>query len=294
MLRLVKDPLVHFLLLGGLLFLLFAWRGEPEIADPYEIVITDEDVQSMWQALAILQGHVPTRDEMWAMLEPHIKEEILYREALALGLDQNDSQVRARLAEKMLFLTQDIAEPTEPTDAESAAYFEANPERFRRLATISFEQLFFSPSRRGAQLEADVEAALLKLREGGADSIVSDDPLLEGRYERTEIPAIRRVFGENFASTIAALQPENIWLGPIRSDYGLHLVRVTELNASYQPDLDEVRAEVTTALMAQRRMEANEAEYRELRDRYEIVVNFPEIPELAESEGSAEPEVPAE
>ena len=297
MLRLVKDPLVHFLLLGGLLFLLFAWRGEPDTTDPHEIVIADEDVQSMWQALAILQGHVPTRDEMWAMLEPIIKEEILYREALALGLDQNDSQVRARLAEKMLFLTQDIAEPTEPTDAELAAHFEADPERFRQLATSSFEHIFFSTSRRGARLQADAEAALQQLREGDAESVASDDLALEDRYERTGFAAISRAFGENFASTVTALQPENIWLGPIRSDFGLHLVRVTEVNASYQPDLDEVRAEVKTALMAQRRVEANEAEYRALRDRYEIVVNLPELPEVAESAesaGSAEPEVPAE
>ncbi len=294
MLRLLKDPLVHFLLLGGLLFLLFAWRGEPDATDPYEIVIADEDVQRMQQALAILHGRVPTREEMWAILEPSIKEEILYREALALGLDQNDSQVRARLAEKMLFLTQDIAEPIEPTGAELAAYFEADPERFRRLATISFEHIFFSPSRRGAQLEADAEAALLIVREGGADSVVSDDLLLEDRYERTEFAAIRRAFGDNFASIVTALQPENTWLGPIRSDYGLHLVRVTELNASYQPDLDEVGAEVKTALMAQRRLEANEAEYHELRDRYEIVVNLPEFPEAAESVESAQSEVPAE
>jgi peptidyl-prolyl cis-trans isomerase C len=294
MLRLLKDPLVHFLLLGGLLFLLFAWRGEPDVTDPYEIVIADEDVQRMRQALAILHGRVPTRGEMRAILEPSIKEEILYREALALGLDQNDSQVRARLAEKMLFLTQDIAEPIEPTGAELAAYFEADPERFRRLATISFEHIFFSPSRRGAQLEADAEAALLMVREGGADSVVSDDLLLEERYERTEFAAIRRAFGDNFASTVTALQPENTWLGPIRSDYGLHLVRVTELNASYQPDLDEVGAEIKAALMAQRRLEANEAEYRELRDRYEIAVNLPEFPEAAESAESAQSEVPAE
>ena len=297
MLRLIKDPLVHFLLLGGLLFLLFGWRGEPDATDPYEIVITDEDVQRMRQALAILHGRVPTREEMWAVLEPSIKEEILYREALALGLDQNDSLVRARLTEKMLFLTQDIAEPIEPTGAELAAYFEADPERFRRLATISLEHIFFSPSRRGAQLQADAEAALLIVREGGADSVVSDDLLLEDRYERTEFAAVRRAFGEGFASAVADLPPDTIWRGPVRSDYGLHLVRVIELNESYQPGLDEIMAEVKTALMVQRRVDANEAEYRELRDRYEIVVNLPEFPEVAESSESAEsaqPEVPAE
>jgi peptidyl-prolyl cis-trans isomerase C len=294
MLRLLKDPLLHFLLLGGLLFLLFAWRGDPGATDPYEIVITDDEVQSMGRALAILRGHAPTREEMWAMLEPSIKEEILYREALALGLDQNDSQVRARLTEKMLFLTQDIAEPIEPTGVELMAYFEADPEQFRRLATISFEHIFFSPSRRGAQLQADAEAALQQLREGDGESVASDDLLLEDHYDRVEFAAISRAFGEDFASSITALQPDDIWQGPMRSDYGLHLVRVTEVNESYQPDLDEIRSEVRTAVIAERRLEANEAGYRELRDRYEIVVNFPESPDVAESDESVEPEVPAE
>ena len=102
------------------MFALFSWRGEPDEADPFRIVISDEEVQSMWQAMAILHGHVPTRDEMWSMLEPNIKDEILFREALALGLDEGDSQVRARLTEKMLFLTQDIAEPVKPTFAISS------------------------------------------------------------------------------------------------------------------------------------------------------------------------------
>lgn len=275
MLKLLKDPLVHFLLLGGLIFALFVWRGESDDTDPFRIVIGDDEVQSMWRAVAILHGHPPTREEMWDMLEPSIKEEILYREALALGLDENDPQVRARLAEKMLFLTQDIAEPAAPTDTELTAFFEANRERFLRPATISFEQVFFSPSRRGSRLEADAAAALLQLREGIA--VVGDDLLLDGRYERAEFRAIARAFGDQFADAMFVLQPGDLWQGPVRSDYGLHVVRVSGLTEAYPPALEEVRAEVTTALIAQRRSEANEAEYRKLRDRYEIVVTLPEF-----------------
>jgi hypothetical protein len=277
MLKLLKDPLVHFLLLGGLIFALFVWRGESDDTDPFRIVIGDDEVQSMWRAVAILHGHPPTREEMWDMLEPSIKEEILYREALALGLDENDPQVRARLAEKMLFLTQDIAEPAAPTDTELTAFFEANPERFLRPATISFEQVFFSPSRRGSRLEADAAAALLQLRQGAADSTVGDDLLLDGRYERAEFRAIARAFGDQFADVLFVVQPDDLWQGPVRSDYGLHVVRVSGLTEAYPPALVEVRAEVTTALIAQRRSEANEAEYRKLRDRYEIVVTLPEF-----------------
>ena len=104
MIRLVRDPLIHFLLLGGLLFLLYAWRGEEEGVDPLQIVISEEEVGSLRQALAVLHGREPTEDELLATIEPRIREEILYREALALGLDQGDSLVRARLTEKMLFL----------------------------------------------------------------------------------------------------------------------------------------------------------------------------------------------
>ncbi len=290
MLRLLKDPLIHFLLLGGVLFLLFAWRGELEEADPFQIVITDEEVQSMWQALAILHGHVPTRDEMWGMLEPSIKDEILYREALALGLDQNDSQVRARLTEKMLFLTQDVAEPTPPTDTELAAFFNVDPARFVQSATISFEQRFFSPSRHGEQLDVVAEAALTQLREGDIEVVSNDEVLFDNRYEGTAVAAIGRAFGDDFVEALAALPAENVWQGPLCSDFGLHVVRVFERTESYQLELDEVRTEVTTALMAQRRIEANEAEYRKLRDRYEIVVNLPEFHETAlESDTAPEP-----
>lgn len=286
MLKLVKDPLVHFLLFGGLIFLLFAWRGKSDDSDPLRIVISDEEVQSMWQAVAILHGHPPTREEMWEMLEPNIKEEILYREALALGLDEDDPQVRARLAAKMLFLTEDIAEPTTPTESELLAFLQAAPERFHRQATINFEQVFFSPSRRGGQFVADAEAALLRLRDGDTESVVSDDLLLEDRYERTEFGTIGRAFGDEFAAVVFAMQPDNIWQGPLRSDYGLHLVRVSELTNAYEPNLAEVRDEVTLTFMAQRRAEANEAEYRKLRDRYDIVVNLPEFapPAVVEEE----------
>ncbi len=285
MLRLVKDPLVHFLLLGGLIFLLFAWRGKSAVTDPFQIVISDEEVQSMWQAVAILNGHPPTHEEMWELLEPNIKEEILYREALALGLDENDPQVRARLAAKMLFLTEDITAPATPTDTELMVFLQAAPERFRQQATIDFEQVFFSPSRLGAQFAVDAEAALLRLRDGDSESVVSDDMLLEDRYERTEFGAIRRAFGEEFAAAVFAIRPDDIWQGPLRSDYGLHLVRVSALTEAYQPDLDEVHTAVTTALMAQRRSEANEAEYRKLRDRYDIVVKLPEfVPPAAPAE----------
>lgn len=278
MLRLLKDPLIHFLLLGAMLFVLYSWRAAPEGDNPYQIVISDEEVQSMRQALVILHGRVPSRDEMLETLEPSIREEILYREAIALGLDRDDSQVRLRLTEKMLFLTQDIAEPVPPTATELETFFVDNSERFRVPAMWTFEQVFFSPSEHGTELVAVAAATLAELRAGAVPSVASDALLFDDRYDRLEPAEIQRLFGANFAESVQELALNNVWQGPLRSDFGMHLVRVSELVESTQPEFDDIRADVLSALVALRRFEANDAEYRKLRNRYEVVFNLPELP----------------
>ncbi len=282
MFRLARDPLVHFLLLGGLLFLLYAWRGEQEEVDPFQIVISDEEVQSMRQALSVLHGRAPTEEELRATIEPRIKDEILYREALALGLDQDDSLVRARLTEKMLFLTQDVAEPATPTTGELEEYFDADPERFLVPASVSFEQRFFSPSAQRSDLESAVADAVAALQAGTGDDIASDEFLFDDTYEQASYASLAAGFGAGFADTLETLPADAVWQGPIRSDFGLHAVRVIEQAAAYQPTLEQIRAEVSSALVAERRLDANEAEYQKLRQRYEILVDIPDAAESAE------------
>ena len=289
MLRLLKDPLIHFLLLGGLLFVLYSWRGEPDAQNPYQIVISDEEVDSMRQVLAVLHGRVPSRDELLETLEPIIKEEILYREAIALGLDRDDSQVRLRLTEKMLFLTQDVSEPVPPTDAELASFFADNLERFRVPAMWTFEQFFFSVSQHGTELVSVVTDALAELRVGTSLAFTSDALLFDARYEQLELAEVERLFGGSFAESLQVLTPNDGWQGPLDSDFGMHLVRVSEFVQSTQPEFENIRADVLSALIALRRFEANDAEYRKLRDRYEVVVNLIESPtEIDDVTGSEE------
>jgi peptidyl-prolyl cis-trans isomerase C len=279
--KLLRDPLTHFLLLGGLIFFLFSWRGTPESTDPHRIVISDEELDGIRQSLAILRGQPPSRDDIWEALEPSVKDEILFREAVALGLDQDDALIRARLTEKMLFLTQDLAEPAAPTDAEIAAFFNADPSRFRKPTVLSFEQIYFSPSRHGADLEAVVVLARDRLMAGSTEIPDGDDVLFEFRYNEVNPVSIARGFGTAFAEAIVDLPSNSSWQGPLRSDFGMHLVRVLDIVEAYQPDFDAIRAEVTSALTTQRRLEANEAEYQKLRQRYEIVINLSADPELA-------------
>src|SRR5690606_9554437 len=180
--KVFKDPLLHFLVLGAVLFAISAWRGGDEEA-PDRIVIDDLVVERVADATRRLYGREPTRAELEELLEPTIRDEVFYREALALGLDVNDDEVRRRLIEKMQYLMQDLADPEPPSDEALREFFERDRERFALPAAVTFEQVFFSPQMRGDALLEDVEAARRAL-EGGADPLeVGDRTPLQLRFD---------------------------------------------------------------------------------------------------------------
>ena len=164
--RLIKDPLVHFLAIGAALFAVAAWRGQA--VPPDRIVVTAEQVAQARAAAAALQGREPTAEELAALVEPTVRDEVMYREALALGLDVNDDEVRRRLIEKMSYLTQDLADPEPSSEEALRQFYEASPDLFTIPALVSFDQVFFSPGTRGAALDADAAAGLAALRSGRA------------------------------------------------------------------------------------------------------------------------------
>jgi hypothetical protein len=170
MVRLLKDPLLHFLVIGACLFAISAWRGEVLRAGRERIVVTAEQVAAARDAATVLQGREPTPTELAELIEPTVREEVMYREALALGLDENDDEVRRRLIEKMAYLTQDLADP-EPSSAEELReFYAASPQLFTIPSLVSFDQVFFSPSARGAAVESDAAAGLTALRAGSRRS----------------------------------------------------------------------------------------------------------------------------
>ena len=150
MVKLIRDPLVHFLLIGAALFALAGWRGDSVTAGREQIVVTGEQVAQARSAGALLQGREPTTEELAELVEPIVRDEVLYRQALALGLDENDDEVRRRLVEKMTYLTQDLADPQPSSDDELRAFYTASPQRFTIPSLVSFDQVFFSPGSRGA------------------------------------------------------------------------------------------------------------------------------------------------
>src|SRR5262245_40525990 len=272
--KLIKDPLVHFLLIGSALFAIALLRGEPETRD--RIVVTAEQVDQARAAATALQGRAPTTEELAELVEPLVRDEIMYREARALGLDENDDEVRRRLIEKMTYLTQDLADP-EPSSAEALReFYEARADLFAIPALVSFEQVFFSPGARGESLEADAAAGVAALRAGRAPADVGDRTPLRDSYDDAPREQVAVLFGDELANALFTAAPGE-WAGPFRSDFGLHAVRLRSRSEPRLPPYDEIAARVAEEYGAQRRREANEQAYRRMRARYDVVVELPDV-----------------
>ncbi|HEY7673519.1 MAG TPA: peptidylprolyl isomerase [Gammaproteobacteria bacterium] len=269
-----RDPLVHFLLIGAALFAFLAWRSSDR-GDPQRIVISAERVRAASEAARLVQGREPTQAELEQLVEPLIREEVYYREALALGLDVDDDEVRRRLADKMAYVTQDLADPEPASESELEEFFANAPERFQIPALVTFEQVFFSPSQRGEALAGDVATGLERLRNGAAPADVGDRTPLPDRFDDAARERIEVLFGPTLTDAVFTLAP-GAWTGPFESGFGLHVVRVLDRSEPRQPTFAEVRAQAADVFAADRRNAANAAAFEAMRARYDIVVEWPE------------------
>lgn len=270
--KLLKDPLLHFLVIGACLFAVSLWRSEDDAGE--RIVIGSAQVERLRDATARMRGRPPTREELAEVLEPAIRDEVLYREALALGLDVNDDQVRTRLVEKMQYLTEDLADPEPPSAEALRAFFDSRSDLFTIPESVTFEQVFFGPQQRGANLEADAADALEALRSGADASAVGDRTPLQQRFDAAPRERVEVLFGGALTEAVFGMEPGR-WSGPYRSDFGLHLVRLLERLPARLPSYEEVRDQVAATYAAQKRAERNAAEYARMRARYDVVIEWP-------------------
>jgi hypothetical protein len=278
----VREPLVHFLLLGLALFLLDAWlRPASAPAGQGEIVVSEARIRSLAQNFSRTWQRPPTREELDGLVASTIREEVFYREALALGLDRDDAIVRRRLQQKMEFVSEEAAALAQPTDDELAAYLKANPDAFRIEPRATFSQIHLDPGKRGAALDADARRLLQKLN--AADTPTDPTPLgdvlmlLEPHYGNAAQAEIARLFGSDFADALVK-QPVGRWVGPIPSGYGVHLVRVDALTPGGTPTLADVRPLVEREWRNARRTELAKSFYDTLRAKYKVTVRMPEAP----------------
>lgn len=272
---LLREPLVQFLLVGLALF--GAWQllqpADAARGDDKRIVITEDDLKQM-SAVWLAQGRpAPTPQELQGLIEVKVREEVLYREALALGLDKDDAIVKRQLARKMDFLAEDVSKLEEPKPGELRSWYEQNKARFALPPRASFRHVYFSPDRRGANARADAQAALAQFSGKPIDvAATTGDPFMfQGFYGDRSLEVVAKEFGPPFARALAGIAP-GAWAGPIESGYGWHLVFVDALTPQRIPDYDEIEAEVRTAWVEDQREQTKSRLYKTMRARYEVVL----------------------
>lgn len=275
--RLLREPLVHFLLLGAAIFALFSFVSGREEVPRDEIVVSAGKVTHLAVLFERTWGRAPSRAELQGVVDDFVREEVAYREAMAAGLDLDDTIIRRRLRQKVEFLAEDFARQTEPTDAELAAYLAEHPEDFRVEPRVAFRQVYLNPETRGGSLEAEVRELLAALNGDPAldAATVGDRTLLHHGYADASARDVANLFGSQFAASLFGLPP-GVWHGGIESSYGVHLLRVDVRTDGRVPELAEVREAVRREADNVRREEAIEEFYREMLGRYEIRIEWPE------------------
>ncbi len=283
--RLWREPLTRFFAVGAGLFLVYAVVGTHSPADDRRIHVDQYELQvlaALWQAQ---WRRPPTHDELTQLVVDRVREEVLYREALALNLDENDVLVRRRLAQKLEMALNDVAAMIEPSGDDLRQYFETHAHLYLDPARLTLTHKFFSDDRRGDTVDADARTALKALIAG--DTVDDDSFHAAKTLTLHNADRLAQVFGTAFRDAVVAHaappRSQRAWFGPVRSAYGVHLVRVHAFREARPQTIVEVREKV---LEDWRRdyVAARESErYAEMRALYDVdVAPFASIGDLVQ------------
>lgn len=276
--QLFREPLLHFLLLGAGLFVGFGLVDKRTSGELGKIVITQGQIEHLAAGYNRVHGRPASPEELEGLIGDYVREEVYYREALALGLDRDDPVIRNRLRLKMEFISDDVAAQAEPTEEQLRRYLQEHPDTFRIEPRFTFSQVYLNPERHRESLAHDAAQLLTQLNQAGDKADVSElgDPfLLEHNFVALAASEVVKQFGEKFAARLGEL-PRHQWQGPVESGYGVHLVFVSETTQGRVPTLEEVRDAVHREWANARRLEVNEKFYQNLLKRYTVTVERPQ------------------
>lgn len=274
LLRLLREPLLHFLLIGGAIFLAHDFLADDSPADAETIVVSPARIERIRTLFQEAWQRPPTRAELEGLVAGDVREEIYYREALALGLDRDDAVIRRRMRQKMEFLIDTGSQILMPDETTLQAWYTARHEDYRTPLQLDFEQIFLGARPSSGQ----IDAALRQLRENGAAArTVGETTLLPPVMHAAQPPAVDGVFGPGFFARLETL-PTGTWQGPVRSAYGVHLVRVQARLGGEIPPLEQVREQVLRQWRMEKARELRDRDYAERRRRYRVRVEWPREP----------------
>ena len=261
--RFLREPLLHFLVLGGLIFLAYSRLADTGSGQGDEILVSLAQQRNLANTFERTWQRPPTQAELEGIITDFIRQEIAYRESQAMQLDRDDIVIRRRLRQKLEMLTEDLASMAPPTDEDLQQFLDANADAFRVPGVTTFRHVFFNTDEDDGTARERAMTLLAALRGGSAVD-------LESAGDQTLLPAHL----ERFAADIWALEPER-WHGPVESAFGLHLVYIEERTDGRNPELDEVINRVTREWLARRRGEAIDRLYEQLSENYTITIEAP-------------------
>lgn len=278
--KLLREPLLHFLLAGGLLFAVYGWLDRSGAAGAGRaertLQVSAGEVDWLVQGWSRQWQRAPNPGELDEIVASYLKEALLAREARALGLDENDTVVRRRLAQKMEFLLLDTLQVAEPDDDELRRFHDRHRDRFATAARVSFTHLYFSRERRGALAEADARAALQRLSQGQVAAQdageFGDRFIAQLEFADADEAAVAGVLGPAFAHRLFELDA-GAWQGPVESAFGLHLVRIAHKQTAMPREWAAVKAVVLDFWRQQQAQQARERYFAALLRKYEFVAD---------------------
>jgi parvulin-like peptidyl-prolyl isomerase len=287
--RFLKEPLLHFLVIGAALFGAYAWLNRDGDAGVRQVRLAESDVSWLKETFALERQRQPSEEELRALVRGFVKEEVLARQAQELGLDRDDIVVRRRLAQKMTFLLQDNSRRAQPSDEDLRRLYEAQrgqaqgnqvqgnqgpsePQTMFARPRISFTQIFFSRDQR-ADAAADARQALEKLSRSDSAAPIADlgDRIsIKSEFRDADQRTVANQFGAKFAARLFALAP-GPWQGPLESSQGFHLARITQLTPAQLRPFDEIKGELVEMWHEQSQRESEERYFAEQLKRYRVV-----------------------
>jgi len=274
--QLFKEPLIQFLIIGSCIYGAYALYGTPQDDGPDTTILVDEArVQGFISQWGKRWNRPPTRQEIDGVINAFVRDEILYRQAVAMGLGEDDPVTRRRLAQKLEFLTSDLALFKEPEAGELEQYFQDHQDRYRDPDLMTFSHVFFDPDLRDETTLGDAAQVLAQLQAAGVPDAATLDAgdrfMLQGYYTEVSELDIRRQFGSGFAESVLQLEPGQ-WHGPVLSGYGVHLVYIYDVQQAASPLFEDVQQAVLQDWQTEQQEEFNEEFFENLKSRYDIVI----------------------
>ena len=267
---LLSEPMLHFLLIGVLLFAAYQWMAPGDSAGN-RIVVTQGVVDDLVTQHVAAKGREPSSTELNHLIESYVHDEILYREGVKLGLDRDDIVVKRRVRQKIEVIAEEDASTRAPTDGDLSAYLVGNQVRFAQPAILTFEQVFLGDSTSSPEVVQAVAVTRAALRNGTDPEELGKPTLLPLRMTETPADLVARDFGASFAAALVKV-PVGEWVGPIDSSFGAHYVRVSDRTPAAAPELAAVRDHVVREWENERRQRARNEAYARMRERYEVSI----------------------